>query len=62
MIATVPGSTNTSVSDGPVSPTVNQECLFDNEQESSESLRNLLQEVCIFGVFYIETIITIYSR
>ncbi|XP_066255923.1 uncharacterized protein Spn isoform X3 [Euwallacea similis] len=38
------GSANTSVSDGPVSPTVNQECLFDNEQESSESLRNLLQE------------------
>ncbi|XP_076264918.1 protein phosphatase 1 regulatory subunit spinophilin isoform X4 [Rhynchophorus ferrugineus] len=38
------GSTNTSVSDGPVSPTVNQESLFDNEQDTSESLRNLLQE------------------
>ncbi|KAL1516716.1 hypothetical protein ABEB36_000591 [Hypothenemus hampei] len=39
------GSANTSVSDGPVSPTVNQECLFDNEQDNSESLRNLLQEI-----------------
>ncbi|XP_030765618.1 uncharacterized protein LOC115889701 isoform X2 [Sitophilus oryzae] len=38
------GSTNTSVSDGPVSPTVNHESLFDNEQDNSESLRNLLQE------------------
>ncbi|XP_050311669.1 neurabin-1 isoform X2 [Anthonomus grandis grandis] len=38
------GSTNTSVSDGPVSPTVNQESLFDNEQDNTESLRNLLQE------------------
>lgn len=41
----IPGSTNTSVSDGPVSPTVNQDCVFENEQDNSESLRNLLQEV-----------------
>ncbi|XP_060519961.1 uncharacterized protein LOC132698107 isoform X4 [Cylas formicarius] len=39
------GSANTSVSDGPASPTVNQESLFDNEQDNSESLRNLLQEI-----------------
>uniref|UniRef100_A0AAR5P3K6 Neurabin-1 n=1 Tax=Dendroctonus ponderosae TaxID=77166 RepID=A0AAR5P3K6_DENPD len=39
------GSTNTSVSDGPVSPTVNQDCVFESEQDNSESLRNLLQEI-----------------
>lgn len=40
------GSANTSVSDGPTSPTGNQESLFEHEQENDvESLRMLLQEV-----------------
>ncbi|CAH0546934.1 unnamed protein product [Brassicogethes aeneus] len=41
------GSANTSVSDGPTSPTsANQESLFENEQENDvESLRMLLQEL-----------------
>ncbi|XP_049819529.1 uncharacterized protein LOC109595347 isoform X2 [Aethina tumida] len=39
------GSANTSVSDGPTSPTGNQESLFEHEQENDvESLRMLLQE------------------
>ncbi|XP_045463648.1 uncharacterized protein LOC123673221 isoform X2 [Harmonia axyridis] len=40
------GSANTSVSDGPTSPNVIAESLFDNEQESNdvEALRQLLQE------------------
>ncbi|XP_044767084.1 uncharacterized protein LOC123322992 isoform X2 [Coccinella septempunctata] len=39
------GSANTSVSDGPTSPTVIAESLFDNEQENDvEALRQLLQE------------------
>lgn len=44
------GSANSSVSDGPISPSVNTENLFDNEHESSdvESLKHLLQEVCWF--------------
>lgn len=39
------GSGNTSVSDGPTSPLVNQETLFDHEQESVDSLRALLIEL-----------------
>ncbi|KAK9891508.1 hypothetical protein WA026_014744 [Henosepilachna vigintioctopunctata] len=44
--APLAGSTNTSVSDGPTSPTVIAESLFENEQETAdvESLRQLLQE------------------
>ncbi|KAL3283805.1 hypothetical protein HHI36_017976, partial [Cryptolaemus montrouzieri] len=40
------GSANTSVSDGPTSPTVIAESLFEHEQENAdvESLRQLLQE------------------
>ncbi|KAG5890937.1 hypothetical protein JTB14_019875 [Gonioctena quinquepunctata] len=38
------GSANTSVSDGPTSPTVNQESLFEHEQDNVESLRSLLVE------------------
>lgn len=43
----ISGSANTSVSDGPTSPTVIAESLFDNEQENNdvEALRHLLQEV-----------------
>lgn len=42
------GSANSSVSDGPISPSVNTDNLFDNEHECSdvESLKHLLQEVC----------------
>ncbi|CAH1180314.1 unnamed protein product [Phaedon cochleariae] len=39
------GSANTSVSDGPTSPLVNQESLFEHEQENVESLRSLLGEL-----------------
>uniref|UniRef100_A0A6P7H1J0 Neurabin-1 n=2 Tax=Diabrotica virgifera virgifera TaxID=50390 RepID=A0A6P7H1J0_DIAVI len=39
------GSANTSVSDGPTSPIVNQEGLFDHEQDNVDSLRALLIEL-----------------
>ncbi|CAG9854132.1 unnamed protein product [Phyllotreta striolata] len=39
------GSGNTSVSDGPNSPLVNQEAVFDPEQDSVDSLRTLLVEL-----------------
>ncbi|XP_057658198.1 uncharacterized protein LOC130895088 isoform X2 [Diorhabda carinulata] len=39
------GSANTSVSDGPTSPIVNQEGLFDHEQDNVDSLRTLLIEL-----------------
>lgn len=50
------GSANSSVSDGPVSPLVNAESLFDHEHDYNdvESLRMLLQEVmCLLLNFYV---------
>ncbi|CAH2004152.1 unnamed protein product [Acanthoscelides obtectus] len=43
--AQLSGSANTSVSEGPASPSVNQEHFFENDQDSIESLKVLLAEI-----------------
>nr|CAH7758308.1 unnamed protein product [Callosobruchus chinensis] len=43
--AQLSGSANTSVSEGPSSPTVNQEQFFETDQDSIESLKALLAEL-----------------